>query len=118
MIKQRPPEAIERLRILSIAEAAISSIIYAELAYGATKSGCPEQNLAALSGFVVPLEIIPFDHLTAYHCGRIRAYLENQDQVIGIRDMLIAAHAPSLSLTLVTDNSREFSRVPGLVYEN
>jgi tRNA(fMet)-specific endonuclease VapC len=97
---------------------ASSSITLAELEYGVAKSSQPQQNSEALHAFVAPLEILPFDDRAACRYGEIRAFLEGKGKVIGAMDMLIAAHAGSLGLTLATNNLREFQRVPGLEVEN
>lgn len=96
----------------------VSAITLAELEFGVAKSSRPQQNNEALQAFVAPLEILPFDDRAACRHGEIRACLEQQGQPIGSLDMLIAAHAGSLSLTLVTNNFREFEKVPGLALEN
>lgn len=118
LIKKKPLQVLERLRTLAIAEVGISAITLAELEFGVAKSSRSEQNTEALQAFVAPLEILPFDDRAACRYGTIRAYLESQGQPIGSLDMLIAAHASSLSLTLVTNNLREFQKVPGLSVEN
>lgn len=118
IIKRRPKKVIEHIRALSVGEVAVSAITLAELEYGAAKSSRPEQNRDALIAFTAPFEILPFDDNASLHYGEIRASLEISGQVIGAMDMLIAAHARSRSLTLVTNNSREFQRVHGLVIEN
>ena len=92
----------------------ISSITYGELEYGVCKSACPEQNRQALRQMLSGIPILDFDGPAAAHFGDIYATLERQGQRIGERDMLIAAHARSLEYTLVTNNTREFERVPGL----
>ena len=118
IIKNHPPQVIHRLRSCGIGDAAVSSITLAELEYGAAKSSRPEQNREALLVFASPLEILPFDDHAALHYGDIRACLEHLGQSIGAMDMLIAAHARSIPLTLVTNNAREFERVPHLLVEN
>jgi tRNA(fMet)-specific endonuclease VapC len=118
IIKQHPPQVIHRLRSCGIGDVAVSSITLAELEYGAAKSSRPEQNREALLIFASPLEILPFDDDAALHYGDIRAHLERSGQSIGAMDMLIAAHARSIPLTLVTNNTREFARVPHLLVEN
>ena len=97
---------------------AISSITVSELEYGAAKSSSPDQNRNALLAFLSPLEILPFDDQAAFHYGNIRSYLEKAGKIIGSMDMLIAAHTRSIPLILVTNNYREFSRVPDLRIEN
>jgi len=118
IIKRKPPQVLEKLRTLDIADVAISSITLAELEYGVAKSSLPEQNRDALSAFLVPLEIIPFDHRAAFHYGEIRTFLENKAMVIGGLDILIASHSMSLSVTLVTNNIRQFEKIPALHLEN
>jgi tRNA(fMet)-specific endonuclease VapC len=118
IIKRKPGHVIERLRKSRISEISISSITLSELEYGAAKSARPEQNKISLVEFLAPLEIIPYDDAAAQEYGRIRTYLERQGTPIGSMDMLIAAHALSLDCTLVTNNEREFSRVPSLKMEN
>ena len=118
IIKKKPLKVLERLRTLNVTDVAISSITLSELEYGVAKSSQPEQNRDALSAFLVPLEIIPFDQRAAYHYGEIRTFLEKKGIVIGAMDMLIASHAVSLSVTLVTNNMREFKRIPELRLEN
>ena len=118
IIKKHPIKVLNRLRQQSIGKVAVSSITLAELEYGADKSSHPEQNRNALLTFLSPLEILAFDEMAALHYGEIRAYLEKTGKIIGAMDMLIAAHARSISLTLVTNNTKEFSRIPNLHLEN
>ncbi len=118
LIKRKPPEVLKRLRTLPLGEAGISVITLAELTYGIAKSSQPEKNQDALSGFLAPMEIAPFDNLAAFHYGEIRAYLERHGKPIGSLDLLIAAHARSLNMTLITNNLREFKRIPGLQVDN
>jgi len=118
IIKQHPKQVIEHLRTLLVGDVAISAITLAELEYGAAKSSRPEQNREALIAFTAPLEVLPFDDDASLHYGEIRADLERSGMVIGAMDMLIAAHARSRSLKLVTNNSREFQRIHGLDIEN
>jgi len=96
----------------------ISSIAYAELRFGAEKSQRRDRSLEALAAFVAQVEVLPFDPDAAHHYGEIRAVLERSGTPIGGNDLLIAAHARALGVTLVTNNRREFDRVPGLSVEN
>ena len=96
----------------------ISAITYGELEYGVHKSKYPQQDQAALQLFLAGIPILDFDWLAAEHFGDIIAALEQKGQRIGDRDMLIAAHARSLDYTLVTNNTREFERVEGLMIED
>lgn len=118
LIKKKPLHVLEKLRTLSLEDVAVSSVTLAELAFGVQKSGHPKQNQEALNEFLSPFEILPFDDRAASHYGEIRADLEKAGQPIGAMDLMIAAHARSLSFRLVTNNEREFARVPGLVVEN
>ena len=118
IIKKHPTKVFNRLRKCSIGDVAISSITVSELEYGAAKSSSPDQNRNALLAFLSPLEILPFDDQAAFHYGNIRSYLEKAGKIIGSMDMLIAAHTRSIPLILVTNNYREFSRVPDLRIEN
>jgi tRNA(fMet)-specific endonuclease VapC len=118
IIKQKPPDVLERFKRTEISQIAISSITLSELFYGVSKSSKPEQNLMALIQFVAPLEILPFGGEAAQYYGELRAHLEKQGTPIGSLDMLIAAHAISIASTLVTNNEKEFLRVPHLKIDN
>ena len=118
IINERPFEVLTKFQSLSKNEISISSIVVAELWFGVAKSHKKEQNKLALESFLAPLTIIDFDSAAAKFYGLIRADLENKGVVIGSNDMLLAAHAISLGLTLVTNNAREFERVEGLKIEN
>ena len=118
IINERPFEVLTKFQSLSKNEISISSIVVAELWFGVAKSHKKEQNKLALESFLAPLTIIDFDSAAAKFYGLIRADLENKGVVIGSNDMLLAAHAISLGLTLVTNNAREFGRVEGLKIEN
>lgn len=116
VIKNHPPAVIRKMKQFSLCELVISSITVCELEYGASKSCNPEKNRQTLVKFLTPFEVHSFDETAAFHYGEIRAHLERSGKPT--MDMLIAAHARSLSLTLVTNNLREFERVPGLRTEN
>lgn len=118
IIKKKPIQVINKLRTFNISDMGISSITLSELEYGIAKSSRPDQNRDALNNFLAPLEIIPFDDSAASHYGEIRTYLERIGRPIGAMDMLIAAHARSLAVILVTNNSREFEKIPQLQLEN
>lgn len=118
IIKKKPPKVLKRFETFGVSDIVISSITLSELEYGIVKSARPEQNQQALSMFLTPIDILPYDDLAAIHYGEIRAFLEKKGKLIGAMDMLIAAHARSLNLTLVTNNLREFKRVPRLKAEN
>ena len=118
IIKRKPQQIVQRFNTLRPSDIGISAITVAELEYGAQKSQKPEQNRAALQQFLIPLEILVFDPQAAQAYGTIRADLERKGQVIGSLDMLIAAQAQSQGIILVTNNVREFSRIPNLRVEN
>jgi len=118
IIKKKPAAVIKRLRKSSISQVGISSITLSELLYGAAKSSKPDQNQLALTQFLAPLEILPYGDEAAQRYGRLRAFLENQGTPIGSLDTLIAAHALSIGCILVTNNEKEFNRVPDLKIDN
>jgi len=95
-----------------------SSIVLGELLYGAEKSAQPERNLEQIERFMARLEVLAFDEAAAAHFGSIRAELERGGEPIGAYDLMVAGHARSVGLRLVTNNEREFTRVPGLLVEN
>lgn len=117
VIKQRPLQVLEIFN-RHHGRMAISSISLAELAHGAEKSSDISRNTAVVEDFVSRLAVLPYDDKAAWQYGNIRAALEKQGQPIGINDLHIAAHARSNGLTLITNNMREFERVPGLLLEN
>lgn len=94
-----------------------SIIVAAELRYGCTKKGSPRL-LARVEGILAIIPVLPLDVPTDAEYGRIRAELEATGQPIGLNDLLIAAHASAYGLTLVTDNTGEFSRIRGLKLDN
>jgi len=117
VIKNRP--AALRERFDQLAEAlCISTVTLAELLYGVEKSARRGQNLEAVEQFAARLDVLPFSPKAAAHFGQIRAELERVGAPCGAYDMLIAAHARSEGLTLVTNNVREFQRMPGLRIDN
>ncbi|OYD89942.1 VapC toxin family PIN domain ribonuclease [Nostoc sp. 'Peltigera membranacea cyanobiont' 210A] len=118
LIKQKPQKVLDKFQTLSISDVGISSITIAELEYGVAKSQQQEKNRIALMQFLLPLEIVEFNQASATIYGSIRRDLESRGLIIGAMDMLIASDALSLGVTLVTNNLREFSRIPTLLLEN
>jgi tRNA(fMet)-specific endonuclease VapC len=118
IIKQKPAKVMAKFQTLNLSDIGVSSITVAELEYGAYKSQRLAQNRAALSQFLIPLEVLPFDERATQTYGQIRAELERRGIAIGSMDMLIASQAISLGLILVTNNMRELSQIPGLTWEN
>jgi len=118
IIKEKPPIVLDRFKENYRKGLCISSVTLAELAHGVEKSASREKNALMLERLVEFLPVIPFDDAASYEYGKICAYLQKQGTPIGQMDMLIAAHAKVNLLTLVTNNTREFMRVPGLDVEN
>ena len=100
------------------AEICISAITHAELCYGVSHSERVERNRRELDSFLLDLVVLPFDADAGTHYGDIRHVLTQQGIPIGANDLLIAAHARSADATLITNNEREFNRVPDLRIEN
>ena len=99
-------------------EMCASSVTAMELLYGAHKSQATRQNLDAVEGLLSRIKILDFDIAAADHSGEIRSTLAQRGTPIGPYDTMIAGHARSRGLTLVTNNMSEFERVPGLILEN
>lgn len=118
IIKKKPAKVLEKFQTLDPSDVGVSSITVAELEYGAYKSQRLEQNKAALTQFLLPLEVLPFDERATHTYGQVRAELERRGIVIGAMDMLIASQALSLGLILVTNNIKELSQIPDLTWEN
>lgn len=118
IIKRKPMEVIERFRLFQISQVCVSSITVSELEYGVIKSSKPAKNHAALAQFMAPIEILPYGDAAAQHYGELRVYLEKHGNPIGALDMLIAAHALSIDCALITNNKKEFERVPHLTIDN
>ncbi len=97
---------------------ALSSITVAELYFGVAKSQAPVSDAEALTEFLAPFAMFPFDNEAAFAYGPLRTHLERSGTSSGPLDTLIAAHALALKLTLITNNEKEFRRVPGLKVEN
>ncbi|MYL22364.1 tRNA(fMet)-specific endonuclease VapC [Halomonas alkaliantarctica] len=112
-IKHRPQEVRETFK-LHHGQMCISSVTLMELIYGAEKSAFPERNLGVVEGFAARLDVLDYDEAAAAHTGQLRAEQAKAGKPIGPFDQMIAAHARSKGLTLVTNNMREFQRVPGL----
>lgn len=116
--KQKPPTVLARFRKLKPGEAAISIVTWGELLYGAEKSKQREMVLSLLNEFVLFVPVLPMAEDTGKTYGVIRTYLESKGLPIGNNDLWIAAHAKAEKLTLITNNEREFKRIPGLKVQN
>lgn len=117
VINERPAMVLQAFREHESEGLGISSVTAAELFYGVARTGSP-RNLEALRRFLAPLEIAAFDATAAEVCGSLRAWLAAQGTPIGPYDTQIAAHAHAIGVTLVSNNLREFARVPGLRLQN
>ena len=112
IINERPAPVLERFKKFAVSDLGISSVTV-----GVAKSQSA-RNRSALEAFLLPLNVAPFDLTAAFAYGDLRAELERRGEPIGPLDMQIAAHALCLNVTLVTNNEREFRKVPGLSIEN
>ena len=114
----RPPSVLKTLLKHDPSEICISAITMAELDFGVFNSSDPQKNRMALMMFLAGITVLPFGKDASLEYGSIRYYLKTNGIIICGHDMLIAAHARSMDITLVTNNTREFSRVPGLKIED
>ena len=112
------PAVVAALHSLAPADLLLSSVVLGELETGVIKSAWPERNRRQLLALVDHLELVPVDRTVALAYGQIRTTLERQGTPIGANDLWIAAQAQALNAVLVTDNTREFSRVEGLALIN
>ena len=117
-IKHKPEKVFHKLQEVDSEDVCVSSVTYAELVHGVEKSAAVEKNRLALSMLLANIEIKNFDTYAADCYGKIRADLEKKGTPIGSLDMMIAGHAQSLDLTIVTNNVKEFARVDNLKIEN
>lgn len=114
IINKNPPHVLHKLLTLKPADVYLSSITLAELRYGVENSQHHAKNNKALDEFILPFTIVDFDEVATRCYGKIRVNLEKRGKLIGPLDLLIAAHAQSLNLTLVTNNKKEFERIEHL----
>lgn len=117
VMKHYPPELREQFNALA-EQLCISSITLGELHYGVEKSARRADNLAAIEHFVARLDVLPFAEKAAAHYGQVRAELERAGTPCGPHDMQIGGHARSEGLIVVTNNMREFTRMPGVRAES
>jgi len=118
LIKRKPAKMLDKLTSHAPGDVGLSTVTLAELRYGVAKSAQKETNARALDEFLLPLEIADFDETAAGVYGEVRAALEKAGTPIGPLDTQIGAHALSLGAVLVTHNTREFRRIPGLAVED
>ncbi len=118
LMKKKVPMLQSRIEAQSLFNIALSSVTVAELEYGIAKSKFPERNRELLYVFLSPFEIIPFSELDAEYFGYIRAYLNKKGTPIGPYDLQIASQCLARNFCLITNNVKEFERVPNLIIEN
>ncbi|MDM8557955.1 type II toxin-antitoxin system VapC family toxin [Candidatus Parabeggiatoa sp. HSG14] len=118
LIKQRPITVLERFEAISDEKICISVITFAELIYGVERSSSTKINLPIVKSFVSCLSVLPWDNEAAEYYGKLRVFLERKGTPIGNMDLMIAAHALSKNLTVVTNNTRHFEKIPQLQIEN
>ncbi len=116
-IKNRPQEVREAFKAHD-GQMCISTVTLMELIYGAEASAAVERNLRVVEGFAARLDVLPYDTHAAVHTGQLRSELRKMGRPIGPYDEMIAGHARSLGLVLVTNNTRQFANVPGIRLEN
>ena len=118
IMNNRPIDVIKRFKKVNMGEIGVSTVTISELQYGVSKSQHRKKNQTRLNEFIAPLIILPYDSNAAKTYGDIRYNLEKTGQPIGPLDLLIAAHAMSHGLIIVTNNDKEFSRIKDLRVEN
>lgn len=118
IIKRSPESVYQRFQELRVGDVGVSAITFCELQFGVAKSSKPRQNQLALTKFLGPLDVLDFPAAAGPLFGEIRAHLESMGRPIGNYDLLIASHALHDGLTLVTNNTKEFERIPHLRIEN
>ena len=118
VMKRSHDAVLKRLQSVPVGGVSISVIAKSELMYGVEVSPRRTQDQAALDAYMRHVEVLEYPDEAALHYAQIRAALKNSGTMIGANDLFIAAHARCLGLTLVTNNTREFGRVPGLKIEN
>ena len=117
IINAKPPAVLARFQQYRLGDIGLCSVVAAELAFGVAKSGSA-RNRQALEMFLAPLTILPFDAVAVWVYGDLRADLKRRGNPIGSLDTMIAAHALSQQALLITNNTREFAKVPGLQLDN
>lgn len=118
IIKKRPPTILQHFQTISSDQLCISVVTLAELQYGVDKSSAQEKNQIVVDDFVSRLLLLDWDQKAVKQYGKIRSYLELKGTPIGLMDLMIASHCLSLNYTLITNNMKEFSRIPNLNLEN
>lgn len=118
VMKGNVASVLKRLQKVAVDEVCISAISHSELRFGAEVSPAPQRDRGRLDVFLRHVSVLDYPNDAAAHYAQIRAHLKKRGTIIGANDLLIAAHARCEGLVLVTNNTREFGRVPGLQIEN
>jgi len=118
IINKKHASILKRLQSFQPGQIGISTITIVELEYGIHKSSQPHRNRVALALFLLPFQIVDFDRVAASEYGSLRAWQTAHGKTVGSMDLLIAAQARSRELVLVTNNEKEFARIPDLEVEN
>ena len=118
IMKRSSPAVLNRLQAIRVDDVCISVITKSELLYGVEVSPRKDQDERALNAFLAHVGVLDFPDEAAQHYAKIRAHLKKSGTMIGANDLFIAAHARCAGLTLVTDNTDEFVRVPELLLES
>ena len=118
IMNKKPDDVIQKFKQIKIGEIGVSTITISDLQYGISKSRKRKKNEIRLNEFITPLEILPYDESAAKAYGDLRYELEKAGKPIGPLDLLIAAHAVSRNLIVVTNNDKEFKRIKKLKVEN
>ena len=118
IIKKSPSKVFKKLKTFSIGDIGISSITYCELQFGVANSASVEKNQNALNEFLAPIEVLDFPSDAAILFGDVKAFLKKQETPIGPLDLLIGTHALFLNVPVITNNVKEFSRIPHLKVKN
>ncbi|MEA5512087.1 type II toxin-antitoxin system VapC family toxin [Crocosphaera sp. UHCC 0190] len=118
IIKKRPSTVLTRFQTISSEDLYISVMTVAELQYGVEKSNAKNKNQEILDDFISRLQVLPWEETAVQYYSKIRNYLEAKGTPIGNMDMLIAAHCQTENYILITNNIREFERIPDLKVEN
>jgi tRNA(fMet)-specific endonuclease VapC len=118
IIRKKPPALIQKVASYELGEIGLSTVTIAELQHGVEKSNQVEQNQQALTQFLLPFVVVDFDYDAAVVYGRVRVVLERAGTPIGAFDLLLAAQALALHVIFVTNNTKEFARVPTLQIED
>ncbi|WP_022669470.1 type II toxin-antitoxin system tRNA(fMet)-specific endonuclease VapC [Desulfospira joergensenii] len=118
IMREKPLQVLERFNTLEMDQFCLSIISYAEFLYGIQRAANPSKHQGLVDQFIVHVDILLWDRVAAEHYSQIRAELEGQGMTIGNMDMMIAAHARSQGMILVTNNEKHFKRVSNLLIEN